>query len=170
DVLGEPASVIGDVGELGFEPRQSFGDRLEPWIEARDPVRLVQGDRRRVARSRALAGQGLAQCFSSPGDRLAVLRRGQTRPDLVRLTGPKIRIRDLARLVLEQVDTSRDLPMVHASAIEDRPVLAPPFDRRSHSGSKLTMPTEAIKQVALPSFVQQPALIVLSVGLDQRTE
>src|SRR4029078_8713367 len=124
DVLGEPASVIGDVGELGFEPRQSFGDRLEPWIEARDTVRLVQGDRRRVARSRALAGQGLAQCFSSPGDRLAVLRRGQTRPDLVRLTGPKIRIRDLARLVLEQVDQDRDLTRGHWVGFEARATYA----------------------------------------------
>ena len=47
DVLGEPARLVRDVGQLRLEAGQSIGERLEPGVEPGDAQRLVERHRRR---------------------------------------------------------------------------------------------------------------------------
>ena len=75
--------------------------------------------------------------------------------------------RDLGRLVLEQVQPARHLARVERGRIERGPVLAPPLDGAGHRAAQLLVATEAVEQVALPALVEQAALVVLAVDLDE---
>ena len=164
--LGQAARLLGDVGQLRLQARQPFGERLEAWIEAGQPARLLQGDRGGVAGAGSLLGERFAQGRRSPGDRLAMLGRRQTAADLVRLARSEVSARDLGRLVLEQVQAARHLPWIQRGRVERGPVLAPALHGTGHRRAELAVATEAVEQVALPALVEQAALVVLAVDLD----
>ena len=81
DAVGQAADLGGDVLQLGLQPGQPLGERLEPRVEPGQAARLADGDGRRVAGPGAVGGQRVADRGRSPGDRLAMLRGRQAGPD-----------------------------------------------------------------------------------------
>ena len=75
--------------------------------------------------------------------------------------------RDLGRLVLEQVEAAGHLPRIQRGRVERGPVLAPALDGTGHRRAQLAVAAEAVEQVALPALVEQSALVVLAVDLDE---
>ena len=124
-----------------------------------------------VAGPAAVRGQGLAQRGRPAGDGLAVLGRGQSRGDLVGLAGSQPRGGDLADLVVEQVQAPRDLARVERRRVEQRPgsraSARPPS---AIVAAQRLVAAPAVEQVALPALVEQAALVVLAVDLDQRPD
>ena len=129
--------------ELGLEPGQPFGERLEARVEAGQAARLAHGHRRGVAGAGAVGGQRLADRSRSPGDRLAMLGGRQPRPDLVGLAGPEASGGDLGRLVLEQVHPARQLARVDRQLGERRAVGAPALDHVGHRRARRRVPAVA---------------------------
>ncbi len=170
DLVGQPADLRRDVLQLRLEAGQPLGERIEPRVEAGQAARLADRDRRRVARSGAVGGQRVADRGRSPGDRLAMLGGRQARPDPLRLARPKVRRRDLGRLVLEQVDAASQLARIDRQLGQGRPVRAPALDRPARGVAGLAEPAERIEQVALPALVEEALLLVLAVDLDERSD
>ena len=106
----------------------------------------------------------------SPGDRLAVLRGRQPRPDLVGLAGPQARGRDLGRLVLEQVEPAGQLARVDRELGQGRAVGPPALDASAIAARARSVTAERVEQVALPALVEQALLVVLAVDLDERPD
>ena len=170
DRLGQVADLGRDVRELGLEPGQAIGERLEPLIEPAQAAGLAQRDRRRLAGTGALRRQGLVDRRRSPGDRLAMLGCRQARPDLVGLARSEPGGGDLGGLVLEQVEPAGQLARLDGQLGQRRPVCPPALDGVGHRGSSGAVPAERVEQVALPSFVEQALLVVLAVDLDERAD
>jgi len=105
-----------------------------------------------------------------PGDRLAMLRRREPRSDLVGLAGAQSRAADLRDLVLQEVQASRQFARIDREFGQTRSVRSPALDDVGHGRARGPMPSECIKQVALPALIEQPLLIVLPVDLDERPD
>ena len=170
DAVGEVADLGGDVVELRLEPGEPFRERLEARVEAGQAACLTDRDRGRLAGAGPIGGQGVVDRGRSPGDRLAMLGRGQPRTDLVGLARPQPRRRDLGRLVLEEVHAAGEFAGLDREFGEGRPVGTPALDDIGHRGARRLVPTERIEQVALPALVEEPLLVVLAVDLDERPD
>jgi hypothetical protein len=123
-----------------------------------------------LARAVRVTGECLADRGRSPGDRLAVLGRGQPRSQFLRLAGAQSRVFDLGDLVREQVDPAGELARIHRELRERRPVRAPALYGSRHGSPQCIVPAVGVQQVALPALVEQPLLIVLAVDLDERPD
>jgi len=106
DGFGELAGRRRDVIELGLEPRESLGQRLEPWVQPGEPTGFAERDGRRIAYPGFVAGQGLDERGAAAGDGLAMLGGLQPGPDLDSLAGPKVARGDLGRLVLGELEAA----------------------------------------------------------------
>jgi hypothetical protein len=168
DGLGKTPGLVGHIGELRLEPGETIGERLEAGVQSRDPTRFLQCHGRRVACPAAFLGERLAKSGRSPGDRLAMLCRGQTRSDLVGLTWSQVRAGDLSGLMFEQVDPPSNLAGVQRGLVERRAVHAPTVDGAGHARAQLVVAAEPVEQVALPALVEEATLIVLAMDLDER--
>ena len=181
--LGERARVVVDGLGQAARPRRRrppapprarpAGRPAARSADRAGPGRAPRGARRAVA-SRApppSAGQRLVERRGAPGDRLAVLGRGQPRADLVRL----------ARSQAAPPRSRR--PRARAGRAGGRPRAgrAPAASRAAGSSrqrstasaiarAQLVVAAERVEQVALPALVEQPPLVVLAVDLDERTD
>ena len=70
--------------------------------------------------------------------------------------------------MLEERDPALELERIDGERREGRLVVAPGSDRRRDRRPLGGMPAEAVEQLALPAFVEQPTLVTLPVDLHER--
>jgi hypothetical protein len=123
----------------------------------------------RLARAVPLPSQDLVQHRAPARDRLTVLRRRESRLDLVRLAHPQPRAGDLRRFVIGQVQPPHQLTRLQRQLGQRRPVLAPSLDGRCDRGPGRSASTVRVEEVALPALVEESLLVMLAVDLHERS-
>ena len=69
-----------------------------------------------------------------------------------------------------ELEPSSQLARIDRQLGERRPVRPPALDRGGHLATKLLVAAERVEQVALPTLIEQPLLLVLAVDLDERPD
>ena len=172
EVVDQGPHLGGDVLDLGVQAQQALGQGLEARIEAGQVARLPARGRDALARGGSLLAGPLPQQRgvdrrTAAGDRLAVPSGPQASLDLVGLADAQVSGRDLARLVLREVEPADQLAGIDRQLGQRGPVRPPPLDRPGDGLASHPRAAVGIEEVALDALVEEALLVVLAVDLDQ---
>ena len=90
--------------------------------------------------------------------------------DVVGLADPQPGRRDLAGLVLGELDPTDELARVDASSASAARFDSPALDRAGHRLARDPAAAVGVEQVALGPLVEEPLLVVLAVDLDESAD